>query len=117
MKRIGFCFEVGDNKKFFVIFVSSLKVKAETIVGFEQLLPKSAEFKFLKSDLTLGDNLVLDNFNFIYSKISLSEKKVLDYSYNMFWFSTQEYKEIWSLLKIDSIDQIPTNTLRLLDLF
>jgi hypothetical protein len=49
--------------------------------------------------------IFLEESTFIYSKISLGEKKVVDYIYRTFWFAPKTYKILRDLLYVREVNK------------
>lgn len=56
---------------------------------------------YLTKDFCLKDFFLLDKKKIKYSKISLSDKKMLDYTYLTTWFGPSRYKQLRQLLLLD----------------
>ena len=63
--------------------------------------------------------LRFDESRFVYGKISLSDKTVLDYEYMTFWFGAKKYREVRQLLEeeIRDSEDLKNRVLELYDYF
>lgn len=105
--RIGFLFEVEDlnldlkisskliQTKFFVIFVDSSKIVGNIVVGSCVFFKREECAYFFMNKFGDFDRLhILDNSIFKYAKISVSDKRMVDFEFLTFWISGKDYREL-----------------------
>ncbi len=120
-------FNVEINYKLteIVVFYEDLSIINNYIIGFDNLSNNYLEkiesndllFLFLDDNfnflnfflLNIKFNLndfdsIKSEFNFRFGKISLSNRKNIDFEYNLFWFDVHNYKDLYYLMEIKNID-------------
>ncbi len=116
MGFLGFLFNFESRD--IVVFVEKDEIKNIAIIGFNSTLPKKIDFYFLKNDLSFGEFIVTEDTKLIYSKLSLSNQKIIDFEYNTFWLDSNNYKLIYSLFDLIEFNEsiISMNIIQILDL-
>ncbi|MEC8220952.1 MAG: hypothetical protein VX028_02670 [Nanoarchaeota archaeon] len=104
MSFLGFLIE-REYSKPLVIFTEKKELSSIQIVGFDRTLPKEFESIFLDAVGNKKDFILLNPNEYVYSKISLGEKKVVDYDYRVFWFHATSYKILRDLFYVREVNQ------------
>ncbi len=120
MGFLGFKFDISnigevefDAKKYFSKFIvilvetNRIKDKRILIVGKENFLKKEdCSFIHFNKNLEFKEFLMIENPNFLYSKICVSDKKIVDFEFLTFWFDAKKFKEIYSQFLVRDEDEL-----------
>ena len=104
MAFLGFLIE-REYAKPLVIFTEKKDLTSIQIVGFDRRLPKEFDSIFLDELGNNKDFILLNPDEYVYSKISLGEKKVVDYDYRVFWFHATSYKILRDLFYVREVNR------------
>lgn len=93
-----------DTKKYITIFIENKNIRGNHLIGFEKMPKKDeSEFFYLKNDLIFSKYIFLSNTLYKYAKISLNDKKVIDFEYNTIWLDVENYKKVLRLLTLNNL--------------
>ncbi len=115
MAFLGFLIEREYDKPL-VIFTEKEGLSFIQIVGFYRSLPENFDTIFLDNGGIQRDFIILKPEEYVYSKISLGERKVQDFEYGVFWFGASSYKILRDLFFVREIDK-EDYSLRFLEIF
>ena len=104
MAFLGFLIE-REYTNPLVIFTDKKELPSIQIVGFNRILPKDFDSIFLDELGNKKDFILLNPDEYVYSKISLGEKKVVDYDYRVFWFHATPYKILRDLFYVREVNR------------
>lgn len=88
-----------------LIFTEKKEITTTQIIGFNLSLPEDYETIFLDHNGKNNNFILLNKNSFVYSKISLAERKVIDYQYRTFWFSAKSYKILRDLFYVREVNK------------
>jgi hypothetical protein len=99
MGVFGFVFDCGG---IFVAVCTEHQFSHDILIGLEKSLPMISKYFWYDSKTSsLQPYVRLKNEQNSYSKISLSDSTIVDFSHSMFWYSLKEYSAIQQLLNED----------------
>jgi hypothetical protein len=104
MAFLGFLIDREYDKPL-IIFTEKKELNSIQIIGFKQIMVEEYDTIFLDSDGEEKSFILLDPKTFVYSKISLGERKIIDYKYRTFWFGAKKYKILRDLFYVRNVNK------------